>query len=342
MTRDIADQTAERKSLEEQAQARLDSLAKPPGSLGMLERIAVRLCAASGTLAPVTRPRTLVVFAADHGCVASGVSLWPSVVTAAIAKTILSGGAAAGAMARELGVAVRLVDVGMVADVPDHVDLTRAPVRRATRDMMNEPALTVDEFNAALDAGATAARTVISQGARLLIAGEVGIGNTTAASATVAHICGLTAAEVVGTGAGATPETMAAKTAVITAALQRASSMAGRSGLAAVAGLETTAMAGFYLEAQRLNTPVVIDGAIAGAAALVAQVLEPASTRTMIASHLSAEPAHTVALQRLGLEPVLDWGMRLGEGTGALAFLPTLDLAAAIVRDMATLEEALA
>lgn len=341
MTDDIADQHAERKSIEARAQARLDSLAKPPGSLGMLERIAVRLCAASGTLAPITRPRTLVVFAADHGCVASGVSLWPSAVTTAIARTILSGGAAAGAMARELGVAVRVVDVGMIENLPDHIDLTRAGVRRATRDMMHEPALTVDEFDAALAIGANAAREAVSQGTRLLIAGEVGIGNTTAASATVAHVCALTAVEVVGAGAGATSETLAAKAAVIAAALNRASSMTGRAGLAAVAGLEIAAMAGFYLEANKLSTPVVIDGAIAGAAALVAQTLDPSATRVMIASHLSAEPVHAAALKKLDLTPVLDWGMRLGEGTGALAFLPTLDLAAAIIRDMATLEEAL-
>ncbi|RYG38355.1 MAG: nicotinate-nucleotide--dimethylbenzimidazole phosphoribosyltransferase [Burkholderiales bacterium] len=342
MTPDIADHRTERKSIEDRAQARLDSLAKPPGSLGMLERVAVRLCAASGTIAPVTRPRTLVVFAADHGCVASSVSLWPSAVTVAIARTILSGGGAAGTMARELGVAVRLADVGMAADVPDHADLIRAPVRRATRDMMHEPALDPEEFDKALEVGASAAKEAIAQGSRLLIAGEVGIGNTTAAAAIVAHICGLKAVDVVGSGAGATPETLAAKAAVIEAALMRASQMPGRAGLAAVAGLEIAAMAGFYLEAARQGIPVVIDGAIAGAAALVAQALEADSTRVMIASHLSAERMHAAALRRLGLEPVLDWGMRLGEGTGALAFLPTLDLAAAIVRDMATLEEALA
>lgn len=341
MTPDIADQHTERKSIEARAQARLDSLAKPPGSLGMLERIAVRLCAASGTLSPTTRPRSLVVFAADHGCVASGVSLWPSAVTTAIARTILTGGAAAGAMARELGASVRLVDVGIVGDLPDHPDLIRSPVRRATRDMMHEPALTVEEFDAALAAGASAARDAIAQGARLLIAGEVGIGNTTAAAATIAHICGLPAADVVGSGAGATPETLAAKAAVISAAVARAATMPGRPGLAAVSGLEIAAMAGFYLEAATQNTPVVIDGAIAGAAALVAQALDPSSTRVMIASHLSAEPVHAAALKQLGLEPVLDWGMRLGEGTGALAFLPMLDLASAIICNMATLEEAL-
>jgi nicotinate-nucleotide--dimethylbenzimidazole phosphoribosyltransferase len=342
MTADIADHDHAHKTIAERAQARLDALAKPQGSLGELERLAVRLCEASGTVTPQTRPRSLVIFAADHGCVASGVSLWPSAVTGAVARTVLNGKAASSVMARETGTQVKLVDVGMVTDIPGHPDLIRKPIRRGTRNFVNEPALTLAEFEAAMEAGADVARAEIAAGARLLIAGEIGIGNTTAAAAIIAHLCGLSPEQAAGSGAGATPASMAAKTAAIASALARAGGAVTPNTIASMTGLEIAAIAGFQIAAAEAGIPTVIDGAITTAAALIAAHLSPSATSAMIASHLSTEPAHAAALAKLSLTPALQFGMRLGEGTGALALLPLLDLAAAIINDMGTLQEAVA
>jgi nicotinate-nucleotide--dimethylbenzimidazole phosphoribosyltransferase len=343
MRDDFAERSAEGKSFGALAQERLDSLAKPPGALGQLERLAVRLCAAAGSLAPETRPRTLVVFAGDHGSVSSGVSLWPQEVTVAVARTLLAGLGAASVMARTSGCAFWLADVGLAGPLPDHEDLIRCRVRSGTRNMEFGPALTVDEFSQALAAGADAANAAIADGARLLVAGEIGIGNTTAAAAITATVCGLNAEAVLGSGAGATPVVLDAKRRVIAAAVDRAREIADlKARLASVAGLEIAAMAGFYIEAARQGVPVVLDGAISGAAALMAVALESSASKTMIASHLSAEPCHLAALDHLDLDPLLRWDMRLGEGSGALALLPLLDMAADVIRNMATLSEALA
>lgn len=337
------DRDATRKAIAAQAQARLDALAKPPGSLGRLEAVAARLCAAARTLKPATQPRALVVFAADHGAVASGVSLWPQAVSAAVVRTVLAGKAGCSVLAASSDTHVRVVDVGLATALPPHALLTDGRIRAGTRDMGIEAALTQEEFAAALDAGSAAARAEIAAGARLLIAGDIGIGNTTAAAAVTALLCGAEVATVIGPGAGANDAVLAAKTRVVGTALARARGHADiRSALAELSGLEIAAMAGFYLEAAERDVPVVLDGAISGAAALIAQALEPDAVDAMIAGHRSPEPAHAIALAKLGLEPLLDAGMRLGEGTGALAALLLIDMAAALMTEMATLDEALA
>ncbi|MCC6920516.1 MAG: nicotinate-nucleotide--dimethylbenzimidazole phosphoribosyltransferase [Alphaproteobacteria bacterium] len=324
------------------ARARLDALAKPQGALGRLEDLAIRLCLAAGTLAPQTRPRRLVVFAADHGAVASGVSLWPQAVSRAVAATVLAGRAGCSVLARSTDTAVTVVDCGLATEpLPPGAPLQAARVRPGTRDMTAEPALTVPEFDAALEVGRAAAADAVAEGARLLVAGDIGIGNTTAAAAITALLCGCGTEEVIGPGAGANDTVLAAKHRTVAAAVARARGLGGKAAMAAVSGLEIAGMAGFYLEAAVRQVPVVLDGAISGAAALIAQALEPHAVDRMIASHRSPEPAHGHALRRLGLEPFLAWGMRLGEGTGALALLPQLDMAAALMTEMATLDEAL-
>ena len=322
----------------------LDALAKPPGSLGRLEDLAVRLSVTAGTLSPVTSPRSLVVFAADHGATASGVSLWPQTVSGVVAQTLLAGKAAASVMAKAAGANVRLVDVGLACgQLRAHPRLFRARVLAGTRNLAEEDALTQEEFERALEIGAEAAAQEIATGAKVLIAGEIGIGNTTSAAALIALLCDATVEDVLGNGAGATAESLVAKANAIGRGLERARGHRDRTvQIASVAGLEIAAMAGFYVEAAARGTPVVLDGAMAAAAALIAQELAPACVGRMIAAHLSSEPAHRIALERLGLSPFLDWGMRLGEGTGALAVLPLLDAAAAILSDMASLDEAMA
>jgi len=342
MPHDGADQLGESKGVAAAAVARLDALAKPQGALGRLEELAVRLCTAAGTLAPQTRPRSLTVFAADHGAVASGVSLWPQAVSRAVAATVLAGKAGCNVLAGATDTAVAVVDCGLAGEPPAACDvLHSARVRAGTRDMTVEPALTEQEFDAALTVGRIAAARAMAQGARVLLAGDIGIGNTTAAAAITALLCGCRTEDVIGPGAGADGTVLAAKHRTVAIAVARAQRQAGRAAIASVSGIEIAAMAGFYLEAAAQRVPVVLDGAISGAAALIAQAFEPRVVDRMIASHRSPEPAHGHALRRLGLDPFLNWRLRLGEGTGALALLPQLDMAAALMTGMATLDEAL-
>lgn len=334
---------ARRKRAEAAATDRLNALAKPMGALGELERLAQRLAFTAADVSPLTRPRSLVVFAADHGAVASGVSLWPQAVSRAVAATVLAGKAGCSVLATATGTSVRLVDAGLATEpLPPAATLMTRRVRPGTRDMGMEPAMDVAAFDAALELGRDMARTEIQGGARLLVAGDIGIGNTTAAAAVTALLCQQPVEAVIGPGAGADARVLEAKARVVAAAVARARAMDGRGALAAVSGLEIAAMAGFYLEAAGHAVPIVLDGAIAGAAALIAAAIDPGARHGMIAAHRSPEPAHRAALAQLDLEPFLDWSLRLGEGTGALTLLPQIDMAAALLTDMATLEEALA
>ncbi len=338
-----ADRETRRKSVERQAREKLDGLAKPPGSLGRLEDLAIRVCSASETLEPATRPRTLVIFAADHGSVASGVTQWPQDVSRAIAATIAGGKAGSSILADASGTAVRIVDVGLAtAPLPPSDRLRIRRVAAGTRDMALEPAMTRAQFDTALAIGRETAGAEIDAGAKLLIAGEVGMGNTTAAAALTALLCGTDPAAMVGSGAGADMKVMNAKRAATRAAVARARAMADTlDSISSVCGFEIAAMAGFYLEATGRGVPVILDGAPSGAAALIAHTIDESCVSGMIAAHLSPEPSHASALARLGLSPFLEFGMRLGEGSGALALLPLIDLSVEMLTKMAPLAEAL-
>jgi nicotinate-nucleotide--dimethylbenzimidazole phosphoribosyltransferase len=323
--------------------AHLDSLVKPPGSLGRLEDLAVQLCVIQRTLAPRTTPRRVVLFAADHGVVSEGVTAWPTEVTRLMVDAIVSGGAASSVLAAATGTSLWLIDVGVAGPaLPDGpVHLCRK-VRAGSRNLAREPALTMEEFREAVAVGEEQAADAARDGMAVVAAGEMGIGNSTPASCLTALLTGLPSEAVVGSGAGAEGPVLARKRNVVRNAVVVAS--AGltehpEAALASVCGLEIAAMAGFYRRATASGLTVVLDGFIATAAALVAERLWPGTARSMIAAHLSAEPGHAAALAHLGLEPTLDnWGMRLGEGTGALLLMPLLDAAAAIVARMATLD----
>lgn len=332
--------------------ARLDALAKPPGSLGRLEDLAVRLCVAQGRLDPVTRPRRAVLFAGDHGVVASGVSAWPSAVTSAMIDAIRAGRASSSALARATDTDFVLVDVGSLvdrsdvpverADDPEHPGFRfrDARVGAGTRDLSREPATTVEELRAAFAVGADEARRAHADGVRLVATGEMGIGNTTPATCLAALLTGRDAAALVGPGAGADDATLANKRAIVRGAVERARDVADEErAIAALSGHELNAMAGFLAESSRLGMSALLDGVIATAAALVAERLAPGSRARWIAAHRSTEPAHAALLDALALEPLLDWNLRLGEGSGALLAMPLCDAAAALVRDVATLEE---
>ncbi|AIT07783.1 nicotinate-nucleotide--dimethylbenzimidazole phosphoribosyltransferase [Sphingomonas taxi] len=323
--------------------AHLDALAKPRGSLGRLEDIAVRLARTQDRLDPRTRPRRIVLFAGDHGCVADGVSAWPSAVTGMMVATILTGRATSNALAAAHECPLRLVDVGVAGPRIEHAPafFRDARVADGTASLARGAAMTAAQFEAAWQVGAEEADAAIDDGAALLIAGEMGIGNTTPAAALTVLLTGLPAAPAVGRGAGADAAIVANKTRIVADAVARvAPGLAGDTlgTIAAVVGYEIAAMAGFFARGGARGATLLLDGYVATAAALVAERLAPGSVRAMIAGHRSAEPGHAAALAQLGLEPLLDWGMRLGEGSGALVALPLLDAAAAVLCDVARLD----
>lgn len=327
----------------DQVQARLDALAKPPGSLARLEALAVELATAQQSLAPATRPRRIVLFAGDHGVVAQGVTPWPSAVTTAMVTTILKGRATSTALAAAHGVDLRMVDAGMAVPPrgPFPAHYRAAAVAPGTADLSRGPAMDDGQFDAAWALGVDEARRASDAGFRLLIAGEMGIGNTTPAACITHALTGIGADQATGSGAGADAAMRAVKRDVVAQAVARLGGRRDKAALAAVCGFEIAAMAGYYAEGARGGAVLLIDGYVTTAAALIAEQLCPGTRAAMIAAHRSAEPGHGAALAQLGLAPVLDWGMRLGEGTGALTALPLLDSAAALLSGVATLAEVL-
>ncbi|MEH3040718.1 MAG: nicotinate-nucleotide--dimethylbenzimidazole phosphoribosyltransferase [Sphingomonas paucimobilis] len=325
----------------DELRAHLDALAKPRGAMGRLETLATELALTQRRIDARTAPRQAVLFAGDHGCVAEGVSAWPSAVTAMMVATILSGRATSNALAAAADCPLRLIDVGMAgARVAGPSFFRDARVAEGTAPLGAGPAMTVAQFDAAWAVGADEAMRAIDDGAVLLIAGEMGIGNTTPAACLTALLTGLDRQAAVGRGAGADDAVLAAKHRVVAAATARAQGMADpRDAIASIAGYEIAAMAGFYATGAARGATLVLDGYVSTAAALIAERLAPGSVRAMIAGHRSAEPGHGAALAALGLTPVLEWEMRLGEGSGALTALPLLDASAALLNDVVRLDQ---
>lgn len=334
---------------ETEARARQLQLTKPPGSLGRLEELACWFAARSGNPIPEISHCEIFVFAADHGVAAQGVSAFPQSVTGQMVANFAAGGAAINVLAMLEECPIEVVDVGVASDEEPPRSVRREKVRAGTRDLLVEAAMTDDELTAALDVGARCAGEAIQRGAQLLIAGDMGIANTTAAACLICAFTDTMPEQVVGRGTGVDDAGLARKREVVTEALARARRAIGTSDspaagarkmFAQVGGLEIAAMAGFYIEAARNRVPVVLDGYISGAAALAAVRLEPGAVRWMLASHRSAEGGHGYALQALGLNPLVDLGMRLGEGSGAALTLPIIRAALALHRNMATFASA--
>ena len=324
--------------------AHLDALAKPQSSLGRLERIAARLAFTQQTLAPQTRPRRIVLFAGDHGVVNSGVSAWPSAVTTAMMATIAGGRASSNALAYAANCDLRLIDMGSITPLPQSHSAFMAERRIAagTANLAHTSAMTIAQFDAAWEVGVAEAQASIAQGYRILLAGEMGIGNTTSAACLTMLLTGIDATTATGKGAGADDAMRTQKQAIVGSAVAREQDKLGsdpKAAIAALCGFEIAAMAGFYAAAAQSGATILLDGYVTTAAALITEWLAPGSAQQMIAAHLSAEPGHRAALNALGLEPMLEWEMRLGEGTGALTALPLLDAAAALLSDVATLAE---
>lgn len=320
-------------------EARLGGLAKPPGSLGELEGLAVRLARIHGDPPPPLERRAVLVFVGDHGVTRQGVAAHPSAVTGRMAEVIASGRAGVNAAARACSARVRVVDVGVDGPPGALSGVEDAKVRRGTADLTEEAALRPEEAVEALEAGFRVA-TEEAERADVLAVGEMGIGNTTPAAAVTAAFTGAPAEAVVGPGAGAGTAGLAGKRDVVARAVARLSSDPDPlTVLGEVGGLEIAAVAGAVLGGAAARRAVVTDGAVATAGALVAARLEPAASGYLIASHRSPEPAHAVQLEALGLRPLLDLGLRLGEGSGAALAFPLVDAAGGFLREMATLEE---
>jgi nicotinate-nucleotide--dimethylbenzimidazole phosphoribosyltransferase len=324
-------------------------MTKPAGSLGMLEIISAQLCGLSRKCPPpIPEPACVAIFAGDHGVHAQGVTPWPQEVTAQMVGNFLAGGAVINAFANQLGSEVCVVDVGVASELPPAIESGRTTgllprkVRPGTGDMTQGPAMTREEAMRALEVGIETARDLVAAGNKALVTGDMGIANTTAAAALISVFTGEDPAAVTGRGTGIDDETHARKVGVIRQALElhRPDPSDPIGVLAAVGGLEHAAIAGFLLGAASLRTPVILDGVIAGSAALVAKAIAPEVLAACIAGHRSAEPGHKAALAKLGLRPLIDLDLRLGEGTGALLALPLVQSAARAMHDVATFDSA--
>ncbi len=333
------------KKVAAQAQAHWDSLAKPLGALGRLERLGCWVASVQGRCPP--EPLTdvrVVVFAGDHGVAASGVSAYPPQVTAAMVETFVAGGAAVNVLARAVGATVEVLDLSVDADL-SHLGpaVVRHKVRRGSGSIDVEDALSRAETEQAFAAGRAVADAAVDSGAQLLVAGDMGIGNTTPATVLTVLLTGSEVVDMVGRGTGIDDEGWMRKTAAVRDAVYRAKRR--RSDmldlLSAVGGADIAAMTGFLVQAAVRRTPVVLDGVVSGAAALVAHRMCFKTPRWQQAGHRSTEPAHTSALDRLGLEPLVEADMRLGEGTGALVAVPMLQAATRLMTEMAALRDVL-
>jgi nicotinate-nucleotide--dimethylbenzimidazole phosphoribosyltransferase len=325
------------------ARERQGRMTKPPGSLGMLESVAEQLAGLSGQCPPpMPEPAALAVFAADHGVHAQGVTSWPQEVTAQMVGNFLAGGAVVNAFAKQVGAEVCVVDVGVAAHLGEASGLIPRKVRMGTADMTQGPAMTREEAMAAIEAGIETARDLVAAGNRCLLTGDMGIANTTASAALIAAFTGASPAQVTGYGTGIDEQTYAHKVEIVRRALQlhRPDPQDPVGVLAAFGGLEHAALAGFILGAAALRVPVVLDGVIAGAAALVAQAITPEATVACVAGHRSAEPGHALALEALGVNPLIDLELRLGEGSGAVLALPLVASAVRALREVATFDSA--
>lgn len=326
-----------------EAWERQKRMTKPAGALGMLEIISAQLSGLSRMCPPpIPEPAAVAIFAGDHGVHAQGVTAWPQEVTGQMVANFLGGGAVCNAFAAQVGAEVCVVDVGVAAELPATPGLLPRKVRAGTADFTTGPALTREEVLAAIEVGIETARDLVAAGNKGLLTGEMGIANTTASAALICVYTGMDAAEVTGRGTGINDEMHARKVDVVRRALDlhRPDPADPIGVLAAVGGLEHAAMAGFLLGGASLRTPVILDGVSAGAAALVARAIAPEALAACIAGHRSAEPGHVAALNKLGLRPLVDLDLRLGEGTGALLALPIVQSAARAMHEVATFDSA--
>lgn len=324
----------------------IDNMAKPPHSLAKLENVAARICFITQSLNPVTSPRKITLFVGDHGVTEEQVTPWPSELTTMMMRTILAGKSSSAVLAKQNHANLTLIDVGSKLPLSDleYETAINARIGAGTKNLATGAAMSVEEFGHAFKVGEDAAISDFENGYKVIIAGEMGIGNTTPAAALTALICGVDAQKTTGGGAGAQGEMLERKMRIICDAVEREKAVFNhnpKQAIAALCGFEIAAMAGYYKKGAELGLVVLLDGYIATAAALIAECLFAGSKKNFIAAHRSQEQGHIIALNYLDCEPILEWNMRLGEGTGALIALPMLDNAAALMT-MAQLSDVMA
>lgn len=324
-----------------EASRHLDQLTKPPGSLGKLEEISKQLAGITGEIKPHFDKKAVIVMAADHGVCEEGISAFPAEVTPQMVLNFLHGGAAVNVLARQADAEVICVDIGVNGDL-EHPDLLSRKVHRGTRNMMREAAMTREEAIQAIEAGGHIVEELYKKGTRLFATGEMGIGNTTASAAILSVIGDYDPEKTVGRGTGINDERWKHKCSVVRKAIELNAPNANDpiDVLAKVGGLEIAGLVGVIIGAAYHRCPIVIDGFISSAAALLASRLAPLSNQYMIAAHQSHEQGHLRMLETIGLSPVLHLDLRLGEGTGAVLLFSLIDSACLIMKEMATFESA--
>jgi nicotinate-nucleotide--dimethylbenzimidazole phosphoribosyltransferase len=325
-------------ALAERLQARIDSKTKPLGSLGQLETLMLRLGLILGTETPVLKQPQLMVFAGDHGLAARGVSAYPSDVTWQMVENFLAGGAAVSVLARQHGLALSVVDAGVRHDFAPRPGLIQAKVAPGTADALERPAMTADQCATAVGAGR---EQLAAQPGNVLILGEMGIGNTSAAALLLARLADLPIADCVGRGTGLDNAQLARKTEILGQVLARhPDARTPLAALQAFGGFEIAMMVGAVLQAAQERRVIVVDGFITSSAVLVAARLQPAVLERCVFAHRSNEQAHRLMLEQLQAQPLLDLGLRLGEGSGAALAWPLLESACRILAEMASFASA--
>ncbi len=324
------------------ARARQDTLTKPQGSLGRLEELSIQLAGIQGKLIPQIRHKAVITMAGDHGVVAEGVGNWPQEITAQMVYNFIGGGAGINVIARQIGARVIVVDMGVASKLEANPQLLSRRVAPGTQNISLGPAMTREQAVMAIETGIEIVTAEVAKGLDIVGTGDMGIGNTTASSAICAVMTGRPVAEVTGRGTGIDDKQLAHKIEVIKRALavNHPDPKQPLDVLAKVGGFEIGGLVGVMLAAAAYRIPVVIDGFISGAAALIATALSPGLKDFLIAAHVSAEAGHKVLLKHLGVEPLLDLGMRLGEGTGAALGIILAETAARVLAEMATFTEA--
>tara|TARA_B100000949_G_scaffold160666_1_gene141472 strand:+ start:499 stop:1530 length:1032 start_codon:yes stop_codon:yes gene_type:complete len=324
------------------ARARQDTLTKPQGSLGRLEELSITLAGIFMDPIPKINRKAVILAAGDHGVVAEGVSAYPQEVTPAMVGNFLAGGAAINVLARHVGASIVVLDAGVAADLPDDSAMRAVKIGRGTANMAIGPAMSREDAIKCIEAGIAAANEQIAKGADLIAFGDMGIGNTTPSSAITAVVTGADPSVTTGRGTGLDDPALAHKVEVVRRSIEvnKPDAKDGLDLLAKVGGFEIGMLAGAMLGTAAAHRPAVVDGFISGAAALIAWTLAPTLSHYLIASHQSVEPGHRIGMETMGLTPLLDMGMRLGEGSGATLAMPIIEAAAKCLAEMATFADA--
>jgi nicotinate-nucleotide--dimethylbenzimidazole phosphoribosyltransferase len=322
--------------------ARQDTLTKPAGSLGRLEELSIQIAGIQAKSRPQIKQKAVIVMVADHGVVAEGTSAYPQEVTSQMVLNFIRGGTGINVICRQIGAKVLVVDIGIAGKTGSFLGIIHRKIAQGTQNMCKGPAMTSDQAVQAIETGIEVLKDEFNKGLDIIGTGDMGIGNTTASAAICAVMTGKTAAEVTGKGTGLDEKQLQHKIEIIKQALDinRPNKANALDVLAKVGGLEIGGLTGVILGAAARRVPVMIDGFISGAAALIAAGLCPLAKDYMIAGHISVEPGHAIALEHLGLKPLLDLNMRLGEGTGAAIGISLAELSCRLLSEMSTFTEA--